>query len=97
MAESVSCDPRQELCQKMAANLSTLRAKASITQDELADRLGLSRQMISAVENDKREMTWNTFSVLVMFFAKDDEIKQLMVVLGIINDDVEKIFDISVR
>jgi len=95
MPESVSSGARQELCQKMAANLTTLRAKASMTQDELADRLGMSRQTISAIENEKREMTWNTFSVLAMFFEKNAEVRKLMDVMGIMNDDVEKMFSLD--
>ena len=97
MTEGISPENRRELCKKMSSNLSTLRAKADMKQDELADRLGLSRQTISAIENDKREMLWSTFSVLIMFFAKNNEIKQLMMVMGIINDDVEKIFNINDR
>ena len=94
MSDYISPECRQELCKLMASNLSTLRAKASITQDELADRLGLSRQTISAIENEKREMLWSTFSILIMFFARNNEIKLLMIAMGIINDDVEKTFDI---
>ena len=98
MTDGISSENRRELCKKMlSSNLSTLRAKADMKQDELADRLGLSRQTISAIENDKREMLWSTFSVLIMFFAKNNEIKQLMTVMGIINDDVEKIFNINDR
>ena len=95
MPNCISSDIKQDLCKKMASNLSTLREKAKLTQDELATRLGLSRQNISAVENGKHEMTWSTFSILIMFFANDSETKQIMIALGIINKDVVKIFNIS--
>jgi len=61
----------------------------------LADRLGLSRQTISAIENEKREMQWSTFSTLIMFFANDHEIRQIMIAMGIINDRVAKTFNMS--
>lgn len=83
------------LCKAMASNLSTLREKAKLTQDELADRLGLSRQTISAIENEKRDMQWSTFSVLIMFFVTNKEIRQIMVAMGIVNDSVEKVFNIG--
>ena len=79
----------------MASNLSTLREKARLKQDELADRLGLSRQTISAIENEKREMQWSTFSILIMFFANDSEIRRIMVAVGIMNERVAKIFNIG--
>jgi len=74
----------------MASNLATLRTKANMKQEELAERLGLSRQTISAIENERRNMEWTTFSVLAMFFANDDEIRQIMIALGILNDDVQR-------
>ena len=79
----------------MASNLSTLREKLKITQDELADRLGLSRQTISAIENEKRDMQWSTFSVIVLFFSKDDEIKRLMSAMEILDNGVCEILNIE--
>ena len=79
----------------MASNLATLRTKANLKQEELAERLGLSRQTISAIENERRVMEWTTFSVLVLFFAKDEEIEKVMIALGILNDCVVKIFNLD--
>jgi DNA-binding XRE family transcriptional regulator len=78
----------------MASNLATLRTKADLKQEELAERLGLSRQTISAIENEKRVMEWTTFSVLVMYFAKDKEIKQIMIAMGIVTEDVVRMFNL---
>ena len=79
----------------MASNLSTLRAKANLSQNDLADRLGFTRQTISAIEGKKRDMQWSTFSSLVLFFSKDDEVSQLMTVMGILNNDVKAILNIK--
>ena len=97
MAKCISSDNNQEFYRKMASNLSTLREKAKLTQDELADRVGVSRQTISAIETEKRDMHWSNFSVLLMFFANDNEIKQIMYAMGLINDDIEKLFKISMK
>ena len=95
MSDGIASEFKQELCRKMASNLSTLREKLKLTQDELATRLGLSRQNISAIENGKHDMTWSTFSILIMFFANDTETKQIMIAMGIINENVAKIFNIK--
>ena len=95
MSGSISNERKQELCKIMASNLSTLRAKANLSQNELADRLGFTRQTFSAIEGKKRDMQWSTFSAIALFFSKDKEIRQLMIVMGILNDDVEKILDVS--
>lgn len=78
----------------MALNLSTLREKAKITQDELSDRLGLSRQTIGAIENEKRDMQWCTFSVLFMFFANDDETKRIMCAMELVTDETKNVFNV---
>ena len=91
----MSSEEKQILCKLMGCNLSTLREKAKLTQDELADRLGLSRQTISAIETDKRDMQWSTFSVFLMFFVNDSEIRRIMVALGIVNEAVEKTFNLN--
>jgi len=91
----VTNEEKLSLCRTMASNLSTLREKARLTQDELADKLGLSRQTISAIENEKRDMQWSTFTVLIMYFAANQEIRQIMVAMRIMTDNVEKFFNIG--
>jgi len=94
MADNLNNERRQELCRLMALNLPTLRSKANLSQDELADKLGFSRQTISAIENEKRDMQWSTFSAIALFLSKDKQISQLMAVMGILADDVNKAFNI---
>ena len=72
----------------MASNLPTLRAKANLSQDDLAERLGFTRQTISALEGKKRDMQWSTFSAITLFFSKGTEVCQLMSVMGILDEDV---------
>lgn len=88
MPDCISSERKQELCRIASSNLSTLRAKANISQDELADRLGFTRQTISALEGKKRAMQWSTFSAIVLFFSKDKDVSTLMSVMGILDNDV---------
>jgi len=95
MSISLCNERKQELCKLLASNLSTFRAKAKLSQNELADRLGFTRQTISAIEGEKREMQWSTFSAIALFFSKDVEVTQLMTVMGILDDDVKKLLNIT--
>lgn len=52
----------------LAENLAPLRAKADITQEELAHIIGVSRQTYYALETRKRDMTWNTYLSLLLFY-----------------------------
>ncbi|EFB74561.1 helix-turn-helix transcriptional regulator [Subdoligranulum variabile] len=49
-------------------NLAALRAKADISQEELANLLGISRQTYSGLESGKRHMSWCTYLSLVFLF-----------------------------
>ena len=96
MLEYLSNERKQELCKIMASNLPVFRAKANnMSQAELADRLGFTRQTISAVENKQRDMQWSTFSSIVLFFSKDTEVAHLMTVMGVLDDDVIKTLNLQ--
>ena len=49
-------------------NLASLRAKIGITQEEIANIIGVTRQTYYSIETKKREMTWATYLSLVFFF-----------------------------
>ena len=52
----------------MTQELVLLRAKLGISQAELSNAIGISRQTYSAIENGAREMSWNTFLSLICFY-----------------------------
>lgn len=80
---SISNINRDELLKLMSENLSVLRAKVNLSQEDLADVLGVTRQTISAIENEQRNMSWSIFLSLILIFLKNKETKRLMILLGI--------------
>lgn len=79
---------RTKLVRNMTANLPTLRTALGLTQEELADKIGVSRGTVIAIETGKREMTWNTFLSLVLLFTKNEATDRLLQVLEIYTDDL---------
>lgn len=71
---------------KLAENLSMLRAKAGVTQGDVADRIGIARQTYSAIECGRNKMSWNTFMSLIFFFKENKKTKDVIVLLGIYDD-----------
>lgn len=64
---------RKDAITRMTNNLKVLRNKLNLTQNELAGKIGVSRQTIVNIENKKRVMSWNTFVALIAIFrAKSD-------------------------
>lgn len=74
----------------MAENLPVLRMKLDLTQNELAEKIGITRQTVIAIENKKTNMTWSTFLAFLFLFIKNEETKNLIIVLGIYTDELEK-------
>lgn len=79
---------KDELIKNMTENLPVLRAKLGITQEDLAEKIGISRSTIVSIENKKREMTWNTFLSLILVFTKNEDTNKLLNVMEIYTDEL---------
>lgn len=84
---------REMLLEKMTENLPVLRKKLKLSQEELANLLGSSRNTVMLIENKKRKMTWSTFLSLVLLFEKNPETALLMRALDIYTEE----FDSAIR
>ncbi len=78
---------RQKHIKNMTDNLPMLRTRLGLTQEELAEKIGVSRSTIISIENKKREMTWNTFLSLMLLFTKNETTDKLLNVLDIYTDE----------
>lgn len=78
---------REKLIHNMTENLPMLRTRLGLTQEELAEKIGVSRSTIVSIENKKREMTWNTFLSLILLFIKNESTNKLLNVLEIYTDE----------
>lgn len=64
----ISEEEKDRYTKALAEELPALRAKAGVPQDELAKIIGVSRQTYGAIERNARQMSWNTFLALILFF-----------------------------
>ena len=64
---------KNDLIEMLRKDLPVLRARIGLSQEILADRIGISRQTYGAIENGKREMTWTTFLALVALFKSNEQ------------------------
>ncbi len=78
-ANSNNSDFEKEYYQKlMAEHLPELRKTLGISQSDLADYIGSTRQSINSIENQKRPMMWDTFmSLMLLFISNSDTKRQL--------------------
>ena len=87
---------QENLMNDLVDSLPRIRRKLGISQTDLGDMVGLSRQTISSIERKKTQLTWNNYLALMMFVTANssdvfyfprhsgyhysDEFKKIMVV-----------------
>lgn len=88
MALQLSDSSKKVLMAELAKNLPVFRAKLGITQIELAQRVGITRQTLNSIESGKREMSWITFVALTLLFDKNEETKALLSIINIYTNEL---------
>lgn len=76
-------DEKASFIATLTPNLTMLRAKAEISQEELANLIGISRQTYSALERKVRRMSWSTYLSLVFFYDNNQKTHQMIRQLSI--------------
>lgn len=74
---------KDEFIATLTPNLPALRTQAEISQEELANLLGISRQTYSAIERKIRKMSWSTYLSLVMFFDYNQKTHRMLRMLSL--------------
>ncbi len=67
-SQYLSEEERSTLIEALTNELVYLRSKAGLSQDELANLLGVSRQTYGSLERRLRPMSWHTYLSLIMFY-----------------------------
>lgn len=62
----------------LSENLVMLRAKAEITQEELSNLLGISRQTYCSTESQGKAISWNTYLSLMFIYDNIPETKTVI-------------------
>ena len=62
----------------MMEHLKTLRMSCSLTQEQFAVKLGITRQTISVIEKKRGDLTWSLYLAMVLVFQQYDNSKILM-------------------
>ena len=81
---------KKEYIKILTDELKVLRAKAGVTQQELADKLGVSRQTYGMIENRTYEMAWSQFLALVFLFRSNDGTAKILEWVGVYTSELEQ-------
>lgn len=88
---------RDKLIELLAEELPVLRAKIGLSQEELSNIIGVSRQTYSAIETKKRKMTWGTFLSLILFFEHNEKTKPMLMGIGAFPASLEHMLNTNKR
>ena len=75
---------KQEYCITLGDHLRKLRAIAGLTQDDLENLCGISKERISRIENGAYIMRWSQFVNLIMIFTMNANTKEYLVAVKIV-------------
>ena len=83
-------DTKKTLISTLTNELKVLRAKVGITQQELADRLGVSRQTYGMIENKTQDMNWSQYLALTFLFRNNDDTAKILEWTGAYTPELER-------
>ena len=69
---------REKIINDFIELIPMLRARLGITQEELADRIGATRQTIINVEKRKRPLVWSVFLSMALLFFLDPKTRPFL-------------------
>ena len=87
--------PKDKYQKLMAENLVILRTKLGLTQDEIAEVIGASRQTLSLIERGVRPMMWDTFMSLLLLFQNNESTRVILPILGLYTPELEKFLNFT--
>ena len=90
-------DIRNKMIELLRNELPVLRAKARVSQEDIAEKIGISRQTYSSIETGKREMSWTTFLALIAFFQNNDSTKKMLIGIEGLSEGMEIIMESTVE
>ena len=94
MYKSISEQQKAEVINNMTKNLVALRTMLHLTQAQLAEMMGITRQSLVLYETGKRSMTWNTYLSLLFIVTQRQETNNLLSIMGIYPDELKEIYSI---
>lgn len=79
----------------LVEELPTLRAKIGLSQNEVGEIIGVSRQTYSAIETKKKKMTWSVYLALILLFSINEKTKKMLEASGAFPEELQSILNVD--
>lgn len=80
---------------RMAAELPKIRETLGLSVDQVADKVGMDRDQLYAVETRRRDLTWSEYLSLLFLFWRDDIGQEIVEAKGLFPGELREAFSID--
>ena len=80
---------KEGLIDILTEELPVLRAKIGLSQKDLSEIIGISRQTYSSIETKKRKMSWNTYLSIILVFENNEKTRDLLEAIGAVPKELK--------
>lgn len=88
---------KEGLIDILTEELPVLRAKIGLSQKDLSEIIGISRQTYSSIETKKRKMSWNTYLSIILMFENNEKTRDLLEAIGAFPKELKNLLNIDRR
>lgn len=88
---------KDQLIGILIEELPVLRAKVGLSQDDLSNVIGISRQTYSSIETKKRKMSWNIYLSLILVFDNNEKTREMLNALGAFPQELRNALNVDNR
>lgn len=78
MQDIISTAKKELCCIQLVNDLPVLRARIGISQEDVAAKIGVSRQTYNSYEAKKRPIPWSVCIALITFFNSNSKTREMM-------------------
>jgi transcriptional regulator, pvuIIC len=88
---------KDQLIGILTEELPVLRAKVGLSQDDLSNIIGISRQTYSSIETKKRKMSWNVYLSFILVFDNNEKTREMLNALGAFPQELRNALNVDNR
>lgn len=88
---------KDALTERFVIELSSLRARIGMTQDEVGDIIGVSRQTYSAIETKKQNISWAVHMALLLVFYENPTTRRASERAELFPDELKTVLKVNHR
>ena len=85
---------RNQLMERLVDELPVLRARLGVSQADIAEKIGISRQTYNGIETGKKKMNWTMFIALIAVFRGNDQTRLMLKGIDGFEDELVKVMEL---